>query len=48
VKFTEVKTGCNLVETSKEGYGKKECFANDDDDDYRPIYLYYVTLLSPI
>jgi hypothetical protein len=28
VKSREVKTRCNLAESSKEG-----CFANDDDDD---------------
>jgi hypothetical protein len=29
-----VKTGCNLAESSKEGYGSKRgCFANGDDDD---------------
>jgi hypothetical protein len=27
-----VKTGCNLAESSEEGYGsKKSCFANDND-----------------
>jgi hypothetical protein len=31
VKFKEVKTGCNLAESSKEGYGfKKGCFADVD------------------
>jgi hypothetical protein len=33
-KSKDVKTGYNLTESSKEGYGsKKGCFANDDDDD---------------
>jgi hypothetical protein len=28
-----MKTGCNLAESSNEGYGSKRgCFANDDDD----------------
>jgi hypothetical protein len=28
-----VKTGCNLAESSKEGYGSKGgCFGNDDDN----------------
>jgi hypothetical protein len=28
-----VKTGCNLIESSKDGYGlRKGCSANDDDD----------------
>jgi hypothetical protein len=26
-------TGCNLAGHTKEGYGSKGCFANDDDDD---------------
>jgi hypothetical protein len=38
-KSKEVKTGSNLVEFSKEGYGsKRDCFADDDDDD---DYYYY-------
>jgi hypothetical protein len=29
-----MKTGCNLTETSKEGYGLQNgCFADDGDDD---------------
>jgi hypothetical protein len=33
-KSKEVKTGCNLAESSKKGYGSKRgCVANDDDDD---------------
>jgi hypothetical protein len=28
-----VKTGCNLAESSKEGYGSKREFFDDDDDD---------------
>jgi hypothetical protein len=33
-KSKEVKTGCNLTESSKEGYGSRRAvFANDDDDD---------------
>jgi hypothetical protein len=32
-KSKEVKTGCNLAEYSKEGYGSKRASANDDDDD---------------
>jgi hypothetical protein len=29
-----VKTGSNMVESSKKGCGSKEgCFANDNDDD---------------
>jgi hypothetical protein len=34
-KSKEVKTGCNLAETFKEGYGSERggggCFANEDD-----------------
>jgi hypothetical protein len=26
MKFKEVKTGCNLTESSKEGYGSKRAF----------------------
>jgi hypothetical protein len=34
MKFKEVKTRCNLTESSKEGYGSKRFFfANDDGDD---------------
>jgi hypothetical protein len=35
-KSKEVKTRCNLAESSTEGYSFKKgksCFANDDDDD---------------
>jgi hypothetical protein len=32
-KSKEVKTGSNLAESSKDGYGSKRgCFANDGDD----------------
>jgi hypothetical protein len=33
-------TGCNLAESSQEGYGSKGCFAaaaDDDDDDDESI-----------
>jgi hypothetical protein len=33
-KSKEMKTGSNLAESSKEGYGSKRCFANDDDFSY--------------
>jgi hypothetical protein len=32
----DVKTGCNLAESSTEGYGSKTLFVNDDDD-YRML-----------
>jgi hypothetical protein len=32
VKSKEVKTGSNLAQFSKEGYGSKCCFTSDDDD----------------
>jgi hypothetical protein len=41
-KSKEVKTGCNLVESSKEDCLKTGCFANDDDDDdtpHSPLFL---------
>jgi hypothetical protein len=31
-KSKEVKTGCNLAESSKEGYGSKRAVASDDDE----------------
>jgi hypothetical protein len=34
-KTKEVKTGCNLAESSKEGcWSKRGCFANDGDAIY--------------
>jgi hypothetical protein len=33
-KSKEVKTGCNLAESSKEGYELKRCCFTNDDDDY--------------
>jgi hypothetical protein len=35
----EVKTGCSLVESSKEGCGSKGCFSNDDDEFISPSHL---------
>jgi hypothetical protein len=33
-KFKEVKPGCNLAESSKEGYGSKRgCSADNDNDE---------------
>jgi hypothetical protein len=47
-KSEEMKTGCNLAESSKEGYGSKRgCFANDDDNDdtSAPPYVFMVWYL---
>jgi hypothetical protein len=35
-KSKEMKTGCNLAESSKEHLLKEVCFANDGDGLYRP------------
>jgi hypothetical protein len=41
-KSRDVKTGCNLSEFSKEGYGSKRAvFSSDDDhDDYETIIFH--------
>jgi hypothetical protein len=44
-KSKVVKTGCNLEEFSKDGYGsKKGCFSNDDDDPFN-IATFFVLYL---
>jgi hypothetical protein len=43
VKSKEVKTGSNLAESSKEGYGSKGgCFANADTNKHCPDGLCHV------
>jgi hypothetical protein len=40
----EVKTSCNLAESSKEGYdSKKVCYAEDGDDDNFVYFNLYLT-----
>jgi hypothetical protein len=39
MKPKEVKTGCNLAESS-EGHSSKSCFANDDDDEVSQLFKY--------